>query len=1364
MLNELNINKDKIFGPVGSVKGIGGSITHDKGRVKLNLNIFGKVYNECFLVLEDPGIPGNVLLSAQAMGRCGLSINFRDRKVISADTNIEVTFGMEQSPVNLANLHMETIQDNVKSRTINKKNENPRLTNHFSKDASKITKQVPSSPMFGDTRKSPKLGPSSGLHLNGQGNRFLAVKGDNNELNSPKPVSNIQHSCRQNENEYTHLNETENTHNKVNTEYNKGNTENVHNKANTENKYNPVIKTESRNNKINEIEDKYNNLNQGQNFDGQRYTEIQQGKAIIQEVLYLGQVPKSKSGQVLDCGSENLEYTCFTNEEKHECFGFVSPDDDHTVLLQTVYDTILLPKTVTKVQLATKATEDHVSEIIISKSDHTPDGIAIDTNLTKINGRRCETFVCNMSRSSIRLIPGQIICTGTILDYPLVGLSEEAFAAISKVESDTLEKELNLVQFPEAKDKLIKLLRTFRNVVALDGDKLGRTNYSEHKIKLERDAKPFYIPNYKLPISRREVIETMIEDMKRDDIVKPSNSPYNSPLLLVPKKDGSWRMVIDYRQLNKSTVPDRFPMPVINEVLSQLGGAKIFSALDLLSGYWQVPLDEESKPLTAFSTHKEHLEFQVMPFGLTNAPLTFSRIMLQVLGTIPNVFVYLDDVIIFSKDKESHFKTLTEVLERLNEAGLKVKIKKCQFFMKELDYLGHRINEEGIKMQAGKVEAIVKYPEPQNLKALRRFLGMIGYYRPFIQDFSTKAHALTELLKEGNSFKWGLDEIGAFMTLKEHLLKDPILVYPDFNEEFFLVTDASSTGLGAVLMQKRKLRMRVISYASRKLNETEQRYSTTEREALALFWGLKKFKHLILGYKVNILTDHKPLLDLYKKREFIQNSKFNRWFMAILEFCPNISYIPGTSNTLADGLSRAFEDTEPKVVNKKFCFTCKVVDLDLDMVQEVQDCDEVIRCIKADLLGDEQSRPDFEILNGLVYKKARNDGDWSRLYVPSRLVKEVLFLIHSHKLAGHLGIAKTKELVRKNYYWPRCSLDVEEYIKSCDVCNRVKGVTNKPAPLEKYPAELYPFQVVTMDFLGPMRETPRGNKYLLVFLDHFTRWVEVIPCPNRLAATVADAFKSRIITRHSCPEVLLSDNAAEFTSEVLEKLCKFYGTKKIQVTPYKASSNGAVERANQKILGILRTMVTSMTEDWDRYIDDVQLVINNSVNVTTSESPHYLLYGYQKRLPVTLLDNVNPPRKTYNYDDFIAERCLNYFKTVKATRESIKRAQSEWENNSGNPEVRGLKIGNQVYVKNLTQDGPNPKLGAKFNGPYRVIKILSNNRFEVQDEQTLQKKIVHYNHIKSNKSLPWLQENDEDDPPANPINVNEGRYNLRSRK
>ena len=595
---------------------------------------------------------------------------------------------------------------------------------------------------------------------------------------------------------------------------------------------------------------------------------------------------------------------------------------------------------------------------------------------------------------AITLIPGESFCLACVLENSTLSVNENVFTSLlDQASSKSLEDELSSLDFPENKTDLIRILNKYRNTVALTGESLGRTNVIEHRINLVDNSKPTFVPNFRLPISRRNIVEILIEDMKNQGVIKESLSPYNSPLLLVPKKDGTWRFVIDYRRLNKDTISDRMPMPIFDEILSRLNGAKIFSALDLLSGYYQVPLSEDSKQCTAFSTYNQHFQFKVMAFGLTNAPLTFVRLMHQVLGDMKNVFVYLDDIIIFSQTITEHFQILEEVLDRLDNAGLKIKLHKCQFLMKQLEFLGHTLGEDGVKMQEKKIEAIVNYPPPKNQKAVKRFLGIIGYYRPFVRNLATIAYPLNRLLRQDVKFKWEEEEESAFRNLKARLTMAPILTYRDYSKEFFLACDASNVGIRAVILEKGEKCLMPLAYASRTLNPAERSYSVTQKESLPVIFGLKKFRHTILGFKVQVITDHKPILDLFKKRTFTNNQKFNRYFVSILEFSPTFRYIPGKFNTIADGLSHLSEDNE--LVNS-VVFMTQIVDLDLDRVKIEQDCDEHIRNIKADLLIEPNSRKDYVLIDEIVYFKPTKNNQCCCLFIPETLVPEILKICHCH--------------------------------------------------------------------------------------------------------------------------------------------------------------------------------------------------------------------------------------------------------------------------------------------------------------------------------------------------------------------------------
>ena len=1059
----------------------------------------------------------------------------------------------------------------------------------------------------------------------------------------------------------------------------------------------------------------------------------------------------------------------FTDISPNAKVGLVCLDESETLTARLSREVTLMPDQLTKVCLVCEEVDN--SEVLIVNDKFLYPDVDIDNTFVRGNCGNFFVYARSNNGKSVRLFPGDVFCSLLIMKDSSVTLSMDALPCMNADDDDpdSIRQELHMSDFVEASDQLINLLIKFKGVVALSGDSLGRTDLLNHSITLKDEATPFFVPNYRLPIGRREIVDKIVAEMKEQGVVSESKSPYNSPLLLVPKKSGEWRLVIDFRRLNSMTVPDRMPMPVLDEVLASLNGAKVFSSLDLLSGYWQMPLDENSKPLTAFSTHKEHLQFEVLPFGLCNAPLSFVRLMNVVLGNIPNVHCYLDDIIIYSTCLESHLKTLEIVLQRLRDAGLKIKLKKCRFFMRKLDFLGHTITPDGIHMQAEKVDTIVNYPPPKNVKSLRRFLGISSYYRAFIKDYASIAFPLTDLLKNNVEFTWGEGQRIAFEKLKQSLTQFPILQYPNFNAPFYLACDASNVGVGAVLLQKHEKKLMPVSFASRVLSPTERNYSVTERELLAIVWALKKFRHTILGFPVHVITDHLPVVDLFKKRAFVQNAKFNRWFIHIFEFNPQFKYLPGKYNTIADGLSRIGEEDDQDNNKTSFSFVIQDSELDMDNVKFEQERDSEIVRIVGDIKCDADSRHNYVLLNGLLYLKPYKNGGCARLYVPEPLRLQVLELVHSHRLAGHPGVAKTMRHLSRNFFWPGCKSDIKKFVSNCSTCQIHKGNLNKPAPLEILPSQLLPFHTVSMDIMGPFPTTEEGYRFVLVFSDYLSRYMEICPIKDKTSVSVAEALKHRVITRHSCPRVLLSDNAREFVSQVIQDVCKFYDIHKCQIVAYKPSSNGLVERANKAILSILRTLITPTTSDWHLFLDDVQFTLNNSINESVGESPHFILYGYDGRMPHSLLDDAVPPRPTYDYRDYVAYRTKQSFEVTKKVREMLsKSSKSRKIQYDRNTVVPSAQLGQKVYVIKHVRDGPLFKVSPKFDGPYRIVEILKFNKYRLRHVVDGIERVSHWNHLKiMNNDIDITFVKNDDVEVNNPVSLQEDDkplhgYNLRS--
>ena len=453
---------------------------------------------------------------------------------------------------------------------------------------------------------------------------------------------------------------------------------------------------------------------------------------------------------------------------------------------------------------------------------------------------------------------------------------------------------------------LLRLLNQYRENISLPGEAPGRTNVMRHVIRLSTE-KPLYTPQYRVPMVHQKPLDDVIDDMLKEGVIRESKSPYNSPIVVVPKPDGSIRPCVDFRNINRHVIPDRFPLPILGEILQSLSGNDLFSTIDCQSGFWQIELEEESKPVTAFSTRKGHFEYNVLPFGLKDAAPSFERMMTMTLSGLINnsVLVYLDDVAVFSKGPKEHLKKLRAVLERFKDTGLTLKLNKCSFLRRNIKYLGHKISQNGIEMDPDKTKTIESYQPPTNRDKVRSFLGLLSYYRAFIPGFSKKAEPLTKLLRGKEPFVWSEDQQLAFDELKLCLLAPPILRFPSFDKPFFIATDASDTGLGSALLQEVDGKLMPISYASRTLNKAERNYSVTKREALAVVWALRHYKYLVLGYQIIIITDHKPLLAIFRKEP--PDALMSRWMVLIQEFSPHIRHIPGRANTLADSLSRNCE-------------------------------------------------------------------------------------------------------------------------------------------------------------------------------------------------------------------------------------------------------------------------------------------------------------------------------------------------------------------------------------------------------------------------------------------------------------------------
>jgi len=804
-----------------------------------------------------------------------------------------------------------------------------------------------------------------------------------------------------------------------------------------------------------------------------------------------------------------------------------------------------------------------------------------------------------------------------------------------------------------------------------------------HEINTRADTAPVNVRPYRLPERHKTEVNRQTQEMLKNKIIRTSVSQWNAPLLVVPKKaDASGkpklRVVVDFRKLNDLTIGDSFPLPNITEILDQLGNAKYFTTLDLASGYHQIPMAEKDKQKTAFSTPYGHYEFNRMPFGLKNAPATFQRLMNSVLTGMQGLkcLVYLDDIVIYGASLEDHNKRLEEVLQRLRENNLKLQPDKCEFLRKETIYLGHIISENGISPDPSKLTAIKEFPTPKKVKDIQSFIGLAGYYRKFIADFSKIAKPLTKLTKKSEKFEWTAEQQNAFETLKKKLMTAPVLKYPDFTEEFIVTTDASAFAIGAVLSQGKVGNDRPIAYASRVLSRAEQNYNTTEKELLAIVWAVKHFRPYVYGTKFKIVTDHKPLIWLFNVND--PGSRLIRWRLKLEEYDYEIIHKTGRANANADALSRNVRRDAPRLEKER----------DVHAIKE--------------------------------------DTEDTHIYTEEEK-KKILYEYHDAPTGGHQGIERTLKRIRLKHNWPGITRDVENYVAKCESCQKNKQSRRMKAPLIITDTPSKPFEKCALDIVGPLTITTQGNKYLLTFQDSLTKFSKAIPIPNQEANTISKEFVTKIILEHGIPEKILTDQGTNFLSEIFKNTCKLLKINKIQTTAYHPESNGALERSHRTLAEYLRHYVNEDQTDWDEWIPFAMFTYNTTPHTATGYTPFELIYGHQADIPTALM---MPPKPTYNYDDYAQELKERLRATNRVAREHIKdekiKAKLQYDRKA--KEIT-FKVGDKVLIYDETlRRGRSKKLESLWTGPYKIIEKHSAVNYTVKKGRKTVR--VHINRLK----------------------------------
>ncbi|XP_038072003.1 uncharacterized protein LOC119740694 [Patiria miniata] len=1058
-----------------------------------------------------------------------------------------------------------------------------------------------------------------------------------------------------------------------------------------------------------------------------------------------------------------------------------------------------------------------------------PSGVIIPPCLVKVDSGRFPVVLYNETDAEV-VIPSSTSLGKLYLGYSVSCKDGHKEKENSKVEikQETVAVEVQPSSMPlavdvdvavledEQKAKVASLLRKHENAFSCNDQDFGFADKITHRISTG-SAHPIRQRHRPLPPSQYRAVREHIQDLLKKQIIRESSSPWASPVVIVQKKDASIRLCVDYRQLNRLTHRDSFPLPRIEESLQALGGAKFFTVLDLTSGYYQVAMHPDDIEKTAFTVPFGLFEYTRMPFGLSNAPATFQRLMQRCLGDqcFDNVLIYLDDIIVYSSDFDSHLAHLDRVFTRLREQGLKLKPAKCHLLQQEVRYLGHLVSSKGVAVDPEKIEVVVDWPEPKTVRDVRAFLGFTGFFRRFIEGYASIAEPLFQHLKGDRATKKKKnrptrDEIelgssgqAAFRSLIDRLTKAPILSYANFSRPFRVETDASGTGLGAILFQEDDdARLHVVAYASRTLKAAERsgRYSAFKLELLAIKWAVTEvFKDYLLGNKCCIVTDHHPLLFLDKANLGCTEM---RWVQQLSSFEYELVYRPGKCNQAPDALSRRCNSQNEANVDQENQNLCEPVEPMVMLSSCISACltgytsgaflpPALCHHIEACRIGGISCLPGYTLMQlhnlqqedptlGKVMKfVARGQKpdrqermgcprdvlqllrNWDRLFVrDSCLYRKVISpsnkqpcfqlllptslrdeaLRRFHDESGHFGSKRTFHLLWTRFHWHNMYKAVKEWCSKCRRCAVSKPPVRQTRPPFATLSASAPMEVVAMDFTT-LEALDGGFENVLVVTDVHTKYVWAIPTKDQRAPSVARALVQHVFLPFGCPLRLHSDQGRNFESNVVRELCNLYGIQRSHTTPYHPAGNGQCERFNRTLHNMLAALPEKKKKKWPEYLPALVYAYNNSKNSTTGVEPFFLMFGRNGRFPHGLVLGVEASPKSGRTLGSYVSRHQKVLKEARriASRNTELAAAARQARQARHSFEKPLEVGHYVLVRQHGLRGRSKIADHWLDEPHLVIKRPFPDRPVYVVRSHLGQERVV--HRTALKHCPWLPEN-----------------------